>query len=112
MGFLQAISAVKFKRNPAFGCLLVNKIYLYTLPSMLYKEKYNFNTLHAHSALHYGHASLLRLLLLNTQTRPHVLVHNITDTDGWYDFHEVGQDAAVESKEALIFHNLLHHPVH
>lgn len=58
-----------------------------------------------------GHWELC-CLLLNTQTRPHVLVHHVANADGWYDFHEIGQDAAVKSKETLLFHNLLHHQIH
>ena len=52
------------------------------------------------------------LLLLDPQTRPHVLVHHVADADGWDDLHEVGQDPAVESEEALLLHDLLHHPIH
>lgn len=51
-------------------------------------------------------------LLLNTQARSHVLIHHVADADRWDDLHEIGQDATVKSKEALFFHNLLHHQVH
>lgn len=52
------------------------------------------------------------VLLLNAQSRPHVLVHNIADAHGRDDLHEVGQDASIESKKALFFQDLLHHQVH
>ena len=52
------------------------------------------------------------LLLLDPQTGPHVLVDHVADADGRDDLHEVGQDAAVETEEALLLHDLLHHPVH
>lgn len=66
-----------------------------------------------HILLHsHWHTQSLCRLLLNTQARPHVLVHHVADADGRYDFHEIGYDAAVQSKEAFLFQNLLHHQVH
>lgn len=51
-------------------------------------------------------------LLLNAQSGPHVLIHDIADAHGWYDLHEVGQDASIESEKALLLQDPLHHQVH
>lgn len=54
----------------------------------------------------------LLCLLLDTQGGSCVLVHHIADADRWYDFHEIGQDATVKSKEAFFLQDLLYHAAH
>lgn len=48
----------------------------------------------------------------DSQARLHVLINHIADADSWNDFHEVWQDAPVESKETIFGYNLLQQATH